>query len=90
MKRILLIAVLFIAATLSALGQTYTLCEKWVDCGNSGQLLDPYYSEGDSGLLSNTKMANMNPPTRANTRTVFVKVKENSLTLTVLSRRVHS
>ena len=46
MKRILLIAVLFIAATLSALGQTYTLCEKWVDCGNSGQLLDPYYSEG--------------------------------------------
>lgn len=46
MKRILLILVLCIAATLSAFGQTYTLCDKWVDCGNSGQLLDPYYSEG--------------------------------------------
>ncbi len=46
MKRILLISALCIAATLSALGQTYTLCDKWVDCGNSGQLLDPYYSEG--------------------------------------------
>lgn len=28
--------------------QTYTLCEKWVDCGNSCKLLDPYYSEGVS------------------------------------------
>ena len=26
--------------------QTYTLCDKWVDCGDSCQLLDPYYSEG--------------------------------------------
>ncbi len=59
MKRLLLILVLGIATTLSALGQTYTLCDKWVDCGNSGQLLDPYYSEGVTikwnGNLKNDK-----------------------------------
>ena len=26
--------------------QTYTLEDKWVDCGNNTQLLDPYYSPG--------------------------------------------
>ena len=26
--------------------QTYTLKDKWVDCGNGVQLLDPYYSDG--------------------------------------------
>ncbi len=46
MKRILLISVLCIAVAFSAFGQPYTLCDKWVECGNSGQLLDPYYSEG--------------------------------------------
>lgn len=30
----------------SALAQIYTLFDKWVPCGNSCELLDPYYSEG--------------------------------------------
>lgn len=38
---------LFIATlSLSVFSQTYTLCDKWVDCGNNTQLLDPYYSPG--------------------------------------------
>ena len=45
MKRVLFL--LFFVLTLSPVwAQTYTLCDKWVDCGNSCQLLDPYYSEG--------------------------------------------
>ena len=28
--------------------QPWTLYEKWVDCGNGIQLLDPYYSDGVS------------------------------------------
>ena len=31
---------------MSALAQIYTLSDKWVPCGNSCELLDPYYSEG--------------------------------------------
>ena len=30
----------------SATSQIYTLCEKWVDCGNGCKLLDPYYKDG--------------------------------------------
>lgn len=30
------------------LAQTYTLCDKWVDCGKGCQLLDPYYCNGVS------------------------------------------
>lgn len=45
MKRILLLLTLFVTF-LTASSQTYTLCEKWVDCGNGCKLLDPYYSEG--------------------------------------------
>ena len=42
-----LILSLFIAAlSLSVFSQTYMLRDKWVDCGNGCQLLDPYYSEG--------------------------------------------
>ena len=38
---------LFIATlSLSVFSQTYTLCDKWVDCGNNTQLLDSYYSPG--------------------------------------------
>ncbi len=45
MKRVLFL--LFFVLTLSPVwAQTYTLCDKWVDCGNGCQLLDPYYSEG--------------------------------------------
>lgn len=32
--------------SLPIFSQTYTLREKWVDCGKGCQLLDPYYSEG--------------------------------------------
>lgn len=43
-RTILLLLSLTLSVPLTA--QTYTLCDKWVDCGNSCQLLDPYYSEG--------------------------------------------
>lgn len=44
MRTTILIVALMMGTTVMA--QTYTLCDKWVDCGNSCQLLDPYYSEG--------------------------------------------
>lgn len=45
MKRTLFFLVL-IANSLLGLSQTYTLKDKWIDCGNGCQLLDPYYSDG--------------------------------------------
>ena len=45
MRKIIIISlVLYISIQVSA--QNYTLCDKWVDCGNSCELLDPYYSDG--------------------------------------------
>lgn len=45
MKRVLFLFFLMLSLNL-VWAQTYTLCDKWVDCGNGCQLLDPYYSEG--------------------------------------------
>ena len=45
MKRVLFL-LLFVLTLSPVWAQTYTLCDKWVDCGNGCQLLDPYYSEG--------------------------------------------
>ena len=47
MKRALFLLFL-VAHSLLGLTQTYTLKDKWVDCGNGCQLLDPYYSDGVS------------------------------------------
>ena len=47
MKRALFLFFLF-AHSMFGLSQTYTLKDKWVDCGNGCQLLDPYYSDGVS------------------------------------------
>lgn len=41
-----LFSLILIAFSLSVFPQPYTLREKWVDCGNGCQLLDPYYSDG--------------------------------------------
>lgn len=39
--------ILFIlCTTLLTFADNYTLSEKWVDCGNGCQLLDPYYKDG--------------------------------------------
>lgn len=46
MKRISVFILLFFVLLFNIQAQTYTLCEKWVDCGNACQLLDPYYSDG--------------------------------------------
>lgn len=46
MKKFLYSLVLSMVLPFLCYSQTYTLKEKWVDCGNSCQLLDPYYSEG--------------------------------------------
>lgn len=45
MKKVLFLLFFMLSFNL-AWAQTYTLCDKWVDCGNGCQLLDPYYSEG--------------------------------------------
>lgn len=45
MKKVLFL-LLFVLTLSPVWAQTYTLCDKWVDCGNGCQLLDPYYSEG--------------------------------------------
>lgn len=45
--RITLTALIFIlASSLWGNARTYTLEDKWVDCGNKAQLLDPYFSPG--------------------------------------------
>ena len=41
-----LITLIFIFSILVGKAETYTLEDKWVDCGNGVQLLDPYYSPG--------------------------------------------
>lgn len=46
MKRISVIFLLLFVLLFNLQAQTYTLLEKWVDCGNGCQLLDPYYSDG--------------------------------------------
>ena len=46
MKRISVFILLFFVLLFNIQAQTYTLYEKWVDCGNGCQLLDPYYSDG--------------------------------------------
>ena len=47
MKIALFLFFLF-AHSMFGLSQTYTLKDKWVNCGNGCQLLDPYYSDGVS------------------------------------------
>lgn len=45
MKKFLVMSLmLVICVSMSA--QVYTLCDKWVDCGNNCQLLDPYWKDG--------------------------------------------
>ena len=44
----MVLTLVFCAFSMSSLAQTYTLFDKWVPCGNSCELLDPYYSEGVS------------------------------------------
>lgn len=46
MRTTLTTFILAIITVLSGNAQTYTLEDKWVDCGNNVQLLDPYYSPG--------------------------------------------
>lgn len=44
--RTTLTLILILTSILWGKAQTYTLEDKWVDCGNNAQLLDPYYSSG--------------------------------------------
>lgn len=46
MKQTLTTLILILNLFLYCQAQTYTLEDKWVDCGNNIQLLDPYYSSG--------------------------------------------
>ena len=46
MKTTLTTLILILTSFLWGQAQTYTLEDKWVDCGNNTQLLDPYYSPG--------------------------------------------
>ena len=46
MRTTLTTLILILTSFLWGQAQTYTLVDKWVDCGNSTQLLDPYYSSG--------------------------------------------
>lgn len=48
MKQKLLLLVIVFVFCMTTYAQTYTLEDKWVDCGNNVQLLDPYYSPGVS------------------------------------------
>lgn len=48
MKQKLLLLVTVFVFCMTTYAQTYTLEDKWVDCGNNVQLLDPYYSPGVS------------------------------------------
>ena len=46
MKTTLTTLILILVSFLWGNAQTYTLEDRWVDCGNNTQLLDPYYSPG--------------------------------------------
>lgn len=46
MRTTLTTLIIILASFLWGNAQTYTLEDKWVDCGNKAQLLDPYYSPG--------------------------------------------
>ena len=46
MRTTLTTLILLLSSFLCGNAQTYTLEDKWVDCGNNTQLLDPYYSPG--------------------------------------------
>ena len=46
MKTTLITLILILVSFLWGKAQTYTLEDRWVDCGNNTQLLDPYYSPG--------------------------------------------
>lgn len=46
MKTALTTVILVLATYLCCNAQTYTLEDKWVDCGDNVQLLDPYYHPG--------------------------------------------
>ena len=46
MKTTLTTLILILVSFLWGKAQTYTLEDRWVDCGNNTQLLDPYYSPG--------------------------------------------
>ncbi len=48
MRQKLFFSIIFIILCSNIGAQTYTLEDKWVDCGNNVQLLDPYYSPGVS------------------------------------------
>lgn len=48
MRTTLTSLILLITSFIWGNAQTYTLEDKWVDCGNNTQLLDPYYSSGVS------------------------------------------
>ncbi len=48
MRKFLYALILSLALPILCYSQTYTLEDKWVDCGNNVQLLDPYYSPGVS------------------------------------------
>lgn len=46
---IMLVALLFtLFFSSNVCAQSYTLSEEWVNCGNSCQIQDPYYSEGET------------------------------------------
>lgn len=46
MKTALTTLILILTSFSWVQAQTYTLVDKWVDCGNNAKLLDPYYSPG--------------------------------------------
>lgn len=46
MRTILITLIIYLTSFIWGNAQTYTLEDKWVDCGNNTQLLDPYYSPG--------------------------------------------
>lgn len=46
MRTTLTTLLLILTSFLWGQAKTYTLEDKWVDCGNNAQLLDPYYSPG--------------------------------------------
>lgn len=48
MKKFLFSLILSMVMPFLCYSQTYTLDEKWVNCGDNVQLLDPYYSSGVS------------------------------------------
>ena len=84
MRTALTTLIIILTSFLWGKAQTYTLEDKWVDCGNNVQLLDPYYSPGVTFTWSGSSRG---ARPQVHTETVSERAKARSHTWMGLSKQ---